>query len=164
LAQQGSVEKRSNDIEEPALLPTKAELQKLLGMLLFEGEEMDEVSASIILDRAGLIDDQFLERLGSRLENRAAEMRVEGKEVSQALLDTIRSLEPNTWEADPDRFSAEGAIDALRYRQVAEEIPADGKPGYVQARQMSEKDYLTEDDLRILEEVAKELRAAEEKG
>jgi hypothetical protein len=164
LTQLGSAEKRSNDMEEPARLPTRAELQKLLGMLLFEGKKIDEVSASIILDRAGLGDEQFLERLGSRLESRAANMRLEGEEVPQSLLDTINSLAPNMGKTDPDSSSVEEAIDALSYRSVAENIPEGDRTGCVPARRVSEKDYLTEDDLRILEEVVKELQAAEEEG
>jgi hypothetical protein len=70
-------------------LPTCTQLERLIERLLAPDEEMDEVSATIILGREGMDRSRLADELKGRLERRVEDRRVQGKDVPQALLDTL---------------------------------------------------------------------------
>jgi hypothetical protein len=142
-------------MEEPTPLPTRAELQKLLGMLLFEDDEIDDVSASIILERAGVNSEKSQGRLATRLQNTVAQMKAGGKQVPKGVIEMIKFLQPGTpvEEAEPH-----DVIEALLRGHVLGAPPDRSEAAHVQAFRSNEMDYLTEEDIEILEEISKELR------
>lgn len=142
-------------------LPTKAQLQKLLGMLLFADDE-DEVAVAIIMERAGVDRERFLQRIETKLTNNAAELREQGKEVPQALVDVIEVLEP---VAEPDEAVSRGpeeVVDALLRGEVLGSTHEINEGHQVQAFRPNEMDYLTEEDLQILDQISKDLLAQAE--
>lgn len=156
MAQQGSVEKRCDGMKDTARLPTRAELQKLMERLLPANEEMDEFSASIILERAGVKPEGFTADLRSRLESRAVELRARGEEVPQALVDTLGILERRIQEAQSTTEADEIIGELLRGR-VLGAVTEQNKPEAVHAFRSSGVE-LSEEDVRLLEEISKELR------
>lgn len=77
-------------------LPTHAQLEKLIERLLPPDEEMDEVSASIILEREGVDRSKLADELKGRVERRVEELRTQGKDVPQALLEVVAMLESHS--------------------------------------------------------------------
>jgi hypothetical protein len=78
------------------LLPTLEQLEKLLERLLPPNEEIDEVSASIILERAGVDTSILADDLIRRLERRIKELQLRSEDVSPNLLEVISSLKSLT--------------------------------------------------------------------
>lgn len=70
-------------------LPTHAELERLIERLLPPDEEMDEISAAIILEREGVDRSKLADELKGRMERRVKELRAQGRDVPQTLLDTL---------------------------------------------------------------------------
>jgi hypothetical protein len=143
-------------MKDTTRLPTKAELQKLLESLLPENEEMDEFSASIILERAGGESQEFAQGLQSRLESRVVEMRARGEEVPQALVDTLGILERRIQE-EQTATEADEIIGALLQGRVLGAVTDQNRPEAVHAFRSSGL-KLSEEDERLLEEISKELR------
>jgi hypothetical protein len=79
---------------EKTPIPTHAQLKKLLEMLLPPNEEIDEMSAAIILDQEGIDRSKLADDLRMRLERKVQEHRRRGEEVSPDLLEVIARLEP----------------------------------------------------------------------
>ncbi|HMF58033.1 MAG TPA: hypothetical protein VK619_16940 [Pyrinomonadaceae bacterium] len=73
-------------------LPTRAQLERLINKLLPSDEDMDEVSAAIILEREGVDRSNLGDDLKGRVVLRVEELRAKGKDVPQALLDTLAIL------------------------------------------------------------------------
>ena len=143
-------------MKDTTRLPTRAELQKLLESLLPANEEMDEFSASIIIERAGVESQEFAQGLKSRLESRVVEMRAQGEEVPQALVDTLEILERKIQE-EQSTTEADEIIGALLQGRVLGAVADQNSPEAVHAfRSTGLK--LSEEDERLLEEISKELR------
>lgn len=143
-------------MKDTTRLPTRAELQKLLESLLPANEEMDEFSASIIIERAGVESQEFAQGLKSRLENRVVEMRAQGEEVPQALVDTLEILKRKIQE-EQSTTEADEIIGALLQGRVLGAVADQNSPEAVHAfRSTGLK--LSEEDERLLEEISKELR------
>lgn len=75
-----------------AAFPTQAQLDELLERLLPANEDMDEKSASIILERQGVNRAWLASALKSRLELRIEQMRARGEEVPPGLLQLVSKL------------------------------------------------------------------------
>lgn len=157
MGQQGSVEKRHDGMKDTTRLPTRAELQKLLESLLPANEEMDEFSASIIIERAGVEPEVFTQGLRSRLERRAADVRAQGKEVPQALLDTLELLERRIPDEEQGTAEADRIVRELLQGRVSGAMPEQNSSGPVHAFRSSGVE-LSEEDIRLLEGISKELR------
>lgn len=143
-------------MKDTTRLPTRAELQKLLESLLPANEEMDEFSASIIIERAGVEPGGFAEGLRSRLESRVVEMRTRGEDVPQALVDTLGILERRIQE-EQSTTEADEIVGALLEGRVLGAVPDQSRPEAVHAFRSSGL-KLSEEDERLLEEISKELR------
>ncbi len=81
--------------EEPQ--PTNKQIEALLEELLFPPEELDEETALLILQRAGIYEEVFLQHFKSTLEERVQKMLDEGQEVPQHLRKVIDVL----WHRHP---------------------------------------------------------------
>jgi hypothetical protein len=79
-------------MKNDATLPTKDQLENLLEKLLPPNEEMDQESASIILEREGVDRNWLAAALRSRLERRVELMRVRGETIPPDLLKIIATL------------------------------------------------------------------------
>lgn len=77
-------------------LPTHAQLERLIERLLPPDEEMDEVSAAIILEREGVDRSKLADELKGRVERRVEELRAQGEDVPQALLEVVAMLESHS--------------------------------------------------------------------
>jgi hypothetical protein len=146
-------------------LPTKAQLRKLLERLLPPNEEMDEVSAAIILEREGVDRSTLADELKGTVERRVEELRAQGKDVPQALLDTLNTLESDDESEeehpsiDPDTW-----IDSLLSGRMPGNLPEPDRAHLLQAFRSRNIEFLTEEDLRILEGLASELEGEDERG
>jgi len=145
-------------MKEPTRLPTRAELQEVLEKLLPPNEEMDNVSASIILERAGIDLDSVTEGVRTHLEKLAAELSARGEEVPQALQDTLEALQPET-EDDMAMLSPERMIDGLLSGDLPGSAMETNRAAYAHAFRSRGRELLSEEDLRILEEISLELQA-----
>jgi hypothetical protein len=145
-------------MKEPTRLPTRAELQELLEILRPPEEEMDDVSASIIVERAGVDRAQFSARLRVRLEKRAADFRDRGEEVPQALADTLKALEPKTVDDDVTALSPKEMIDGLLGGYLPGNAMETNRAAPMHVFR-SRGVELTEEDIRILEEISLELQS-----
>lgn len=141
-------------------LPTKAQLRKLIDRLLSQNEEIDEVSAAIILRREGVDRSKLADELKERVEHRVDELRSQGKDVPQALIDTLAILASDA-ESEEEHAS-------INPDDWIDHILADRMPGHpighdqtrhLQAFRSLNMEFLTEEDLQILEELAVELRS-----
>ena len=79
-------------IEEEEPQPTNEQIESLLEDLLSPSEEIDEETASLILQRVGLDEESFLQQFKSRIEEKAQKMLDEGRELPPGLLKVINSL------------------------------------------------------------------------
>jgi hypothetical protein len=79
-------------IEEEEPQPTNEQLEAFLEDLLFPSEELDEETALLILQRAGIDEEAFLKQFKSRLEEKAQKMLDEGRELPPGLLKVISAL------------------------------------------------------------------------
>ena len=137
-------------------LPTKAELDALIEVLETIDDETSGDSSS---GESGSIDSANLAGdLVVRLERLGEEMRTSGEQVSPALTTTIGLLHQHI-ELEA-AVNPEEWIDSL----LAGELPA----GRTMTGEMSpafrslNMDLLSEDDLRMLKEMAEEIRAKKE--
>ena len=150
-------------MEEPTSLPTRAELQKLLGTLIFD-DEIDDLSASIILERSGVNLEKSLEHLKARLENTMGEMKESGEEVPQGLIEALRILQPQTESAKNDNAGPDETIDALLKGRILGANTDPKTADHIQAFRPNETEFLTEEDLKILDDISKELRSQSKDG
>jgi hypothetical protein len=76
--------------EEPQ--PTNEQIEVLLDDLLFPSEEIDEDTALLILQRAGIDEEAFLRQFKPKLEERAQKILDEGRELPPGLLKVLKAL------------------------------------------------------------------------
>ncbi len=76
-----AIGKEGNGMSDRTPLPTKAQLEKLLEKLLPANEEMDEVSASIILEEQGLDRISLAKLLHKRIEQRIVDTRAKSEDI-----------------------------------------------------------------------------------
>jgi hypothetical protein len=138
-------------------LPSRAKLLELLERLLPENEDMDAVSASIILDRQGVDRVWLANALRSRLEHRIVDMRAKGEDVPPALSEVVSDLERNTKTEEEAASDPERWIDMLLSGQYPESESGPSK--YVQAFRPRQTEPLTEEDIQILKDLEAELEA-----
>jgi hypothetical protein len=87
----------------------------------------------------------------------AADLRVRGKEVPEGMNEAIDSLEAVAENEVAVSPGPEDIIDALLKGEVLGSDRSVSEVSQVQAFRPNEKDYLTENDLRILDQISKEL-------
>jgi hypothetical protein len=143
---------------DKSTLPTKAELDALIEVLGTIDEETDRAYPLGDFDR---VNTNLVADLVVRLERSREEMRTNGEEAPPALTKTIDLLHQHIeLEATEAAVNPEEWIDSL----LAGELPAGrmmtGEP--IPAFRSLNMDLLSEDDLRILKEMAEEIRAKKE--
>lgn len=132
--------------EKDSLL-NEAELDALIEMLSSPGDENDDAIAW------SQSDGRLAEELAGRLERGAAELRARGEDVPANLSKTLASLDVHVRENQP--MSPQGWIDSL----LAGERPT-GRAGAPAFRTLR-RDLLTDEDVKILKEIAQEIRSQE---
>lgn len=145
-------------------LPTHDQLRKLLDKLFPPDEEMDEVSAAAILEDMGVDTSQLAGDLRARLEREVQELQAKGEDVPQPLLDALSSLQPKEAPEDHAALDPEVWIDNLIAGRMSSHLTGSGEARHLQAFRSRNMEFLTEEDLRILEELAAELRSEMEEG
>lgn len=140
-----AVDKRLNTMTEKASLLNEAELDALIEMLSSPGDENDDAIAW------SESDGRLAEELAGRLERGSAELRARGEDLPTNLSKTLASLDAHMRENKP--MSAQAWIDAL----LAGERPT-GRAGAPAFRTLR-RDLLTEEDVKILKEIAQEIRS-----
>ena len=142
--------------DKTPLLPL-AELQRLIEKLVPANEDMDELSASIILTREGVDLGTLPDDLKVRLERGLEEMRAKGEEVPPELVEMVALLEKDPEPETQADIELGAWIDSL----LAGQVPG-GAMGASQQRQAfrsMRKEGLTENDLLILERLAAEIQS-----
>ncbi len=139
-------------------LPTKAELNALIELLAATDDETDEVNSAgepvTSADVTSLAED-----LVGRLERGIEDMRANAEEVPAALSNTVQLLHDHIDEETSD-VTTEEWVDSLLAGRVP---PGRGQPtGDAPAFRSLDKDLLTEEDLKILKEMAEEIRRQKE--
>ena len=140
-------------------LPTQAQLEKLLEMLLPPDEEMDEVSASIILEEMGVDTSTLADDLRMRLEREVQELRAKGEDVPEPLLDALASLQAKTQPKEQTDIDPEVWIDNLIRGYIPSYLTEMGRAQHLQSFRAGNMGFLTKEDLRILEELVAELQS-----
>jgi hypothetical protein len=145
-----------------SLLPDKARLEKLLKELLGPDEEMDEASASSILEQHGITDQELVNELRARLEREVRERESQGLVIPPMLLEALGGL-PKTEEediaVDPDTW----------IRKMLEGGLPGGDAGLNHASHLHSfrglnMESLSEEDRQILERLAEELKSGSDEG
>ncbi len=139
-------------------LPTKAELNALIELLAATADEADETDSAREPQTSAEITN-LAEDLVGRLERGIEEMRAKGEEVPAALSNTVQLLHADLEEETGD-VTTEAWVDSLLAGRVP---PGRGQPtGDAAAFRDLNKDLLTEEDLKILKEMAEEIRRQKE--
>lgn len=140
-------------------LPSRAKLLELLEKLLPDNKDMDEVSASIILDRQGVDRARLANALQLSLERRIAHMRASGEDVPPALAEILAILERKTESQEEGTVDPGAWIDNLLRGPVPEIRTGADQAGHLQAFRPRGTEPLTEEDIEILRDLAAELEA-----
>jgi len=139
-------------------LPTKAELNALIELLATTADEAEEIDSAREPQTSAEVAD-LAEDLVGRLERGIEEMRAKGEEVPAALSNTVQLLHAHI-EQEASEVTTEEWVDSLLAGRVP---PGRGQPAAGAAAFRSLRmDLLTEDDLKILKEMAEEIRAQKE--
>lgn len=146
-------------MEDRTPLPTKAELEKLLRKVLPENEEIDALSAGTVRDEQQIGRMWLSEALRFRLERRVAGMRERGEEIPAGLSETLLILQRKAEsqvqaELDPDPKTW---VDSLLNGRVPSRLPPANQSTPIHAFRSAADETLTEEDLQILQELAKEI-------
>src|SRR5260221_7231291 len=138
-------------------LPTQAELNILIDVLDGAGGETSELEP---LQALGAVDvTNLAEDLVGRLERGIEEMRANAQDVPAALSNTVELLHAHIEQEPPD-VTTEEWVDSLLAGRVP---PGRGQPtGDAPAFRDLDKDLLTEEDLKILKDMAEEIRRQKE--
>lgn len=140
-------------------LPKREQLEKLLEKLLPPDEEMDEVSAAVILESAGVDRSTLSEDLSQRLKRRIEELQAEGAEVPPQLLEALTSLHP---EAEPDDQVSPDPEDWIK-KLLSGSMPGNLSPSsgaiHLQSFRARNMEFLSEEDQQILEDLVAELQS-----
>jgi hypothetical protein len=138
-------------------LPTKAELTALINVL--EGGD-DPLGETI---SAGELEDKDITELAGqlvvRIERGVSEMRASGEEIPAALSKTVQLLHSHLEQENEDVDPEEWIDRLLAGRMPPGRAKTDGRVAAFRSLRM---DLLTEDDLRILKEMAEEIRSQKE--
>jgi len=154
--QRSAIDKRGDGMPDNTPLPSRAELAKLLEKLLPENEQMDSVSAAIILEREGIGRAWLANALRSRLERRIAGIQARG-EVAPPPLDKLMSVLNSKSEVQEIEVDAESWVDSVlegKFPQIPGQLE---QPGYIQAFRPRATENLTDEDIEVLREMAQEL-------
>jgi hypothetical protein len=140
-------------------LPEPDQFRKLLEELLPPDEEMDEVSSAAILEGMGVDTGSLPGDLRARLEREVQELQARGEAVPRTLLDALSSLRPEGGQEDDAALDPEAWIDSLIAGRMPGHLTPPDSARHLQAFRSRNEEFLTEEDLRILEELAAELRS-----
>ena len=139
-------------------LPTKAELNALIELLAATGDEADEVDSAREPQTRAEVNNLAQDLVG-RLERGMEKMRANAEEVPAALSTTVQLLHAHI-EEEASEVTTEEWVDSLLAGRVP---PGRGQPDAdALAFRSLRKDLLTEDDLKILQEMAEEIRRQKE--
>jgi len=137
-------------------LPSSAQLGKMLEKLLPENDQMDSVSASVILEREGVDRSWLAHAVHARLTMRIEAMRGRGEDVPPALaelLDVVDSkIETQAVEIDADTWV--DSVFSGQFPQIPGQLE---QPGLVHAFRPRSSQDMTDEDIEVLREMAKEL-------
>src|ERR1041384_396474 len=154
--QKSALDKTGGGMTDEAPFPSEAQLTELLDRLLPENEDMDSVSASIILEDAGVDRMQLATALRSRLQSRIGDMTANREDVPPVLSEVVAALDRNIEAHEKDFDDPDNWIDALLSGRYPESQMG---PAYIEAFRPRGTDPLTEEDIQILKELESELEA-----
>ena len=139
-------------------LPTKSEVRELIRWLTPSDDEMDDVSAEIMLEEAGVDLTSLPTQLLARLDSEIADMRSSNQEVPAAMTKVAEGLgranegsieepiNPRTWVSD------------LLNKTVPPGFQLSDQPYF---RSLN-RDLLTDEDIQALEALSAELHAKDD--
>ncbi len=139
-------------------LPKREQLEKLLEKLLPPNEEMDEVSAAVILESAGVDRSKLSEDLSQRLKRRIEELQAEGADVPPQLIEALTSLRPEAEPEDQVSPDPEDWIKKLLSGSMPGNLSQSSGAGPLQSFRARNMEFLSEEDQKILEELVAELQ------
>lgn len=156
---QGSaVDKRRKEMENKNPLPSREELKRFIESLTPPNEEMDDVSATIVLEQAGVDVGAFPNDLMARLDREVEEMRAREEEVPAPLLEFAEALHRQIEAAKETSTDPETHIKNL----LAKRFPPGDAASLRASFRSLRMELLTEEDLRLLEDLYEELKSRKE--
>lgn len=144
-------------------LPDKKLLDKLYYKIIGPEDEMDEVSTGALLEDYGLTPEDAVADVRKGLEQKIQELRAEGADVPQVLLDAVAGLQPKEEGIGEDTvLDPETWIRDLLAGRMPENVLGSGQAQHLHAFRGLSEENLSEEDRQILERLAVELEAENE--
>jgi hypothetical protein len=140
-------------------LPSREELKRFIESLTPPNEEMDEVSATIVLEQAGVDVGAFPDDLMTRLDREVEEMRAREEEVPAPLLEFTEALHRQV-EAEKEEPSTDPETHIKNL--LAKKVPPRDEASLRASFRSLRVDLLTEEDVRLLEDLYEELKSRKE--
>lgn len=143
-------------MSEKTALPSIEELKRFIESLTPPGDEVDEVSARIVLERAGVDIDAFPEELMARLDSEIKDIRERGEEIPPPLMDLAEALHRQSQAmSDEEALDPETHIPML----LAKQMPGGAASRPVASFRSLRTDLLTDEDLKMLQDLYDELQS-----
>jgi hypothetical protein len=120
---------------------------------------MDEVSADIILESVGVDTPAISADLNQRLKQRIGELQAQDVEVPPQLLDALASYRQEAEPEDQVSPDPEDWIKSLLGGTMPGNLSQSGGAMHLQSFRARNIEFLSEEDQRILEELADELQS-----
>lgn len=137
-------------------LPSRDELKLFIDSLTPPIEEMDEVSATVVLERAGVDVHAFPVDLMTRLDREIEELRTRGEEIPGPLTELAEVLHHQSQAAEEEEL-----LDPETHipRLLAGEVQSGSTTSRVASFRELRGDLLTEEDIQTLQDLYEELKA-----
>lgn len=154
--QRSEIDDRGDGMPDKEPLPSSAQLGELLDKLLPENEHMDGISASIILEWEDVDRPWLAHALRSRLKKRIEAMHSKGEDVPASLAELLSVVDGKV-ETQEVEIDADSWVDSVLRGQFPQ-IPGQlDQHGNVQAFRPRSSQDITDEDVEVLKEMAKEL-------
>jgi hypothetical protein len=154
--QKSPIADRGDGMTDEGPLPSSTQLGELLDKLLPENDQLDSISASIILEREGIDRAWLAGALRSRLSKRIEGMHARGEDIPAPLAQLMKVVESKvqTQEVEIDAETWVESVLSGQFPQIPGQL---GQRGLVQAFRPRATQDITDEDLEVLREMAIEI-------
>ena len=158
MATDGSAtDKRRESMEKKSSLPTKSDVREMINWLAPPDEEMDEVSAGILLEEAGVDLTSVPSQLLTRLDSEIADIRSSDQVVPTAMTEVVEALRRAN-ESTEEPVDPRAWVNDLLNKRIPRGFTLSDQPYFRSLK----KDLLTDEDIKALEDLYAELHAKDD--